>query len=112
MNGGNASQIFKFCGKWRWFISLRLLLLYTQGSFESLVHLFAYLLVVLMEGFLLNYKLCFLINCIPLQIRYYILDTVIIIGLFISFALRSFCICESCCLVKQVQLYEWCCFCL
>ena len=32
--------------------------------------------------------------------------------MFISFAVRNFCICEPCSLIKQVQLREWCCFCL
>lgn len=85
MSGGNASDIFKFCSKLRWFISSMLLLLYTQGSCESLIHLFAYLQVVLMEVFLLNYRLCFLINCIPLQIRYYMLDAVITYHRFVYF---------------------------
>jgi len=38
-----------------------------------------------MEVFLLNYKLFSLINCIPLQIRYYILDTVITYHRFVYF---------------------------
>ena len=38
---------------------------------------------VCMEVFLLNCSSCFLINSIPLQIKYYILDTVIACFMFV-----------------------------
>jgi len=60
-----------------------LLLLYTQQSFESLIHLFAYLGSCAYGGVSLKYKLYVLINCIPLQIRYYILDAVITYNTFV-----------------------------